>query len=102
MTDSNEESNHVEIEVQYTKETVDSFIALLRNSGAEYGRREWALEWLQALYPEFDLKLSLPTDTDSVTAMNETDNRIRIDEFAQTWLQEKDTIDISAQLREPE
>ena len=51
------------------------------------GRREWAMEWLQKIDPNFELKLSDPSDSDEVKAANEARNQANIDAFTRRWNQ---------------
>lgn len=87
LTDNDVESNHVEIEIVSTRETVDYLLAYARDPNQEYGRREWAMEWLQKIDPNFELKLSDPSDSDEVKAANEARNQANIDAFTRRWNQ---------------
>lgn len=99
LTDNGSESNHVEITIKFTKKSVDYFFRLVQDTEQIYGRREWAMEWLQVLYPDFKLNLPLEDDHDDIKRQKETSNRRVYDQFAEWWNNNKDAKYIEERLR---
>ena len=96
LTDDDAECNRVKIEILYTQETVEYLLAYARNPAEEYGRREWAMEWLQEIAPKFALKLSEPGASDELRAANEAYNRSHLDAFTKWWNQNRNNIKMPA------
>ena len=86
-----EESNRAQITIEFTKESVPDLLELARDENQDYGRREWAMDWLQELYPEFKLNLSLEDDSDYIKKQNEVCNKVIYDAFVEWWNENKDT-----------
>lgn len=83
-------SNSVPLTVTFTRASVAPLFALARDPAAEYGRREWAADWLVRLYPGFRIKLAAPDAPQAQRAQLEADNRPVYDGF-QAWWQERQT-----------
>lgn len=88
------QSNSVEISIVYTKESVKYLFELSKDIHQSYGRREWAMEWLQKLYGNFKLYLSVDDDNQETIMKNEEHNKILYNEFMNWWNDNKDSIKI--------
>ena len=99
LTDGDNESNHIKLNIRYTIESVNNLLKLAQNKEATYGRREWAMEWLQELYPNFKLRLSLEEDSDDIKIQNETYNKSIYNEFLNWWDDKKDSVNIEEMLK---
>lgn len=85
LTELERQSNQIKIEIKFTRESVLSLAKVAQNENQEYGRREWAMDWLAKLYPDFKLKLSAEEDSAEVRKQNETYNGNIIDSFMKWW-----------------
>lgn len=99
VRDHGADSNRVELAIQFTRESVDTLLALAADPAGDYSRREWAMDWLRKLRPEFRLKLSTPDHTAAVRAENETFNQPLIEKFKAWWKVHRDDPAIEAQLK---
>ena len=100
MTDHDKKSNEIYLSIQYTKKSIAYLLKLARDNNMSYGRREWAMEWLQPLYPNFKLKLSLEEDSDDIKVQNETHNKSIYEEFLNWWDDKKDSVNIEEVLKQ--
>jgi len=91
LKDKSEESNHVQVTIKFTKTSVDYLFGLAKDIDHTYGRREWAMEWLQKLYPDFKLNLPLEDDTSSIKTQKEASNKLVYDHFSEWWNNNKAT-----------
>lgn len=80
-------SNQVTVEIVYEQSSVPHLIGYAAAADASYGRREWAMEWLQTLSPDFTLKLSGPEVAVAEREANEAFNRSQIEAFKR-WHQQ--------------
>lgn len=99
LTDPSGESNHLELTIELTRESVDSLFDLAKDEKQEYSRREWAMDWLQKLHSEFLLELPLPDATPAKRAQAEADNKVVYAGFAAWWNQHKHDVDMDEKLK---
>lgn len=92
------ESNHVTLTVNFTRESVRLLLETVRNIEAGYSRREWAMDWLRQLQPEFELKLPLDEDSAEFKAQCETDNSPVYERFSAWWSENRDSAEIDSLL----
>ncbi|MCJ7604149.1 MAG: hypothetical protein MUO63_21950 [Desulfobulbaceae bacterium] len=94
LTDSDKESNHLTITILFDNTAVDYLYALALDPQQIYGRREWAMDWLRKLYPEFRLDLPLDEDPAEVRVRKEAANKVIGEKFFQWWQDNKKTINL--------
>jgi hypothetical protein len=99
LTDASGESNHIELTIEFTRESVDGLFEMAKDEEQEYSRREWAMDWLQKLHHEFRLKLPLPGEPTAKKAQDEADNKVVYAEFAAWWNQNKRAADMDGTLK---
>jgi hypothetical protein len=99
LTDPDGESNHMEIVIEYTKTSVDYLIPYAMDQNQTYGRREWAMEWIQKIYPNFDLKLPDEETGAEQKVQFEKYNNEKYNEFLAWWESYKDKIDIKQSIK---
>ena len=95
LTDGGKESNHVAITILFDNPAVDHLFALARDPQEGYGRREWAMDWLRQIYPEFKLALPLEDDPAGVRAQKEASNQVVIEKFFHWWQENKRNINVA-------
>jgi hypothetical protein len=78
-------SNSIPLTISFTRASVAPLFALARDATAEYGRREWAADWLAKLHPGFRLELAAPDATEAVRAQLEAKNRPVYEAFSAWW-----------------
>lgn len=88
LTDSGNESEHIEINISLKESELPYLMTYAMDTQQEYGRREWAMEWIQELYPEFILKLPLKDSPENVVKEYEQFNQERHKEFI-VWMESK-------------
>lgn len=90
LTEGPAASNHVDLEIHFTRESVDTLLAIAQDEKAEYGRREWAMDFLSQLQRDFKLKLPQPGDSDAQKAKAEAENKVVIAAFETWWSKNRD------------
>ncbi len=85
LSEGDSVTNKVTIAIRFARESVLPMIQLARDTDTSYGRREWAMNWLQKIYPK--LKLDLPYDEDApeIKKEKESYNGATIAEFINWW-----------------
>ena len=99
LTDPDGESNHVEILIEYTNTSVEYLIRYAMDHNQTYGRREWAMEWIQKIYPNFKLELPYAETTTEEKAKYEAYNNEKYREFSAWWESYKDKINIQQSVK---
>ncbi|RZB35487.1 MAG: hypothetical protein SRB2_03080 [Desulfobacteraceae bacterium Eth-SRB2] len=79
------ESDHVQIRIDFTKASVDYLASISMDQGKEYGRREWAMDWIGKIYPPYQLKIPVAGDSESTRLNHEKYNKQKYDEFLKWW-----------------
>jgi len=92
-------SNSLPLTVTFTRASVAPLLPLARDTAAEYGRREWAADWLARLYPGFRIKLAAPDASEAVRAQLEADNGPVYDAFQVWWQGQQNEPQLDAQLQ---
>lgn len=99
LTDAAGESNHLELTIELTRESVVTLFAIAREPKQGYSRREWAMDWLQKIHSEFRLELALPDDPPQKAAQDEADNAVVYAGFATWWSQHEHGADMDERLK---
>jgi hypothetical protein len=92
-------SNSIPLTISFTRASVAPLFALARDATAEYGRREWAADWLARLYPGFRIKLAAPDASEPVRTQLEADNHAVYDAFQRWWHAHESDPQLDAQLQ---
>jgi hypothetical protein len=85
VTHRDSESNRVPVKVVYTRESVSVLFATAHDPQTSYSRREWAMDRLARLWPEFKLGLPLPDAPAAARAQQEAGNQAVYTRFAAWW-----------------
>ena len=94
VTESNNQSNQVEIKISFNELSVICFFKMVQNKNMGYGVRDWAMKGIQRIYPRFKLNLSTENDPEDNKAKKEAGNIPVYQEFAEWWKKNKDTKEI--------
>jgi hypothetical protein len=94
LTDGGKESNHLAITIVFDNPAIDYLFALARDPRRDYGRREWAMDWLRKIYPEYRLDLPLDEDPAEVRVRKEAANKVAGEKFFQWWQGKKSTLNV--------
>lgn len=89
LTDAAGSSNHVELTIEFTRESVELLFELVQDERKEYSRREWAMDWLAKLQGDFRLKLPAPGGPSTPT--DKAHNELAYARFSRWWIQNKKT-----------
>lgn len=91
------QSNHVTLTVRFTPKSVERLLGLAADANASYARREWAVESLKRLKPDFTLTLPLPDATPKQRAPLEAANREAVRSLRQ-WVASRPPAELTKQL----
>ena len=93
-------SNHIKVTVTFTNESVEYFLKLVLDKKESYGRREWAMEWLQQLKPDFKLKLPNEEDEEVISEYDESYNSQKAKEFEYWWIESRNSKQVATNIEQ--
>lgn len=85
-------SNRVPLELVMTQASVDRLFELVQDPAQDYSRREWAMDSLRSLLPDFHLELAPEGDSAAVRSQKEEANKPAYARFAQWWKEHRKSV----------
>ena len=92
-------SNELRLRIEITRESIPHLLALAQDMERDYGRREWAMDWLAKLYPAFRLELPPPDAQAASRERMEARNRAIYADFTAWWQENEHTPAVDALLQ---
>lgn len=89
------QSNHVRVTVRFTPQSLERLITLAADPNASYARREWAMELIRRVKPDFKLSLPLPDAKEREPL--EASNRAAVKSLRQ-WVSSQPAAELAKQL----
>ncbi len=93
-------SNKSTVAIWYTQDSVSLLLSLVMDAALDYSRREWAVDWLRELLPDFKVKLSQDTDADDIKRQNDVANQPEYQRLKDWWLLNRDSTEVKTILEE--
>jgi len=97
--DSDTRSNQATIAIWYTQDSVALLLGAVMDASLDYGRREWAADWLRELLPDF--RVTLPPDGEEPgSAPDDSVNQAEYQRFRAWWQENRDSAETKQTLEQ--